>query len=62
MFFRLAPNRRPQSSTFMNNLGQVEIFFWDTQVGVPKLGLVLSQNFGYSYLFQIKSILRMQGK
>jgi hypothetical protein len=26
----------------------------DSQVGVPKLGLLLSQNFGCSYFFQIK--------
>jgi len=31
-------------------------------VRVPKLGLLLSQKFGHSYLSQIKFILRMQGK
>jgi len=30
------------------------IFFRDSQVGVPKLGVLLSQNFGRSYLSQIK--------
>jgi hypothetical protein len=34
----------------------------DSQVGVPKLGLSLSQNFGHLYLSQIKSILRAQGQ
>jgi hypothetical protein len=29
-------------------------FFCDSQVGVPKLGHLLSYNFGHSYLFQIK--------
>jgi hypothetical protein len=36
------------------------IFPQDFQVGVPKLGLLLSQNFGHSYLYQIKSFLRVQ--
>jgi len=31
----------------------------DSQVGVPKLGLLLSQNFGRSYLFQIKFVLKV---
>ncbi len=35
-------------------------FVRDSQVGVLKLGLLLSQNFGCSYLSQIKSILKMQ--
>ncbi len=35
-------------------------FPWDFQVGVPKLGLLLSQNFGHSYLFQIKFVLTVQ--
>jgi hypothetical protein len=34
----------------------------DSQVGVLKLRLLLSQNFGRSCLFQIKSILRLQGQ
>jgi hypothetical protein len=33
-----------------------DIFSWDSQVGVPKLGLLFSQNFGCSYLPQIKPI------
>ncbi len=32
----------------------------DSQMGVPKLGPLLSQNFGCSYLFQIKFVLKMQ--
>jgi hypothetical protein len=31
-------------------------------VEVPKLGLLLFQNFGRSYLFQIKSSLKIQGE
>ncbi len=31
----------------------------DSQVGVPKLGLLMSQNFGCWYHFQIKSVLIM---
>jgi hypothetical protein len=31
-------------------------------MGVPKLGLLLSQNFKHSYLFQIKFILKMWGQ
>jgi len=38
------------------------IFPWDSEVGVPKLGLLLSQNFGRLYFYQIKSILRVRGK
>ncbi len=38
------------------------IFPWDSQVGVPKLGLLLFSNFGYSYIFQIKFVLRMWGQ
>jgi hypothetical protein len=34
-------------------------FPWDSQVGVPKLGLLLFQNFGCSYFFQIKYFLKM---
>jgi hypothetical protein len=37
------------------------IFPQDSQVGIPKLGLLLSQNFGRSYLSQFKSILRVRG-
>jgi hypothetical protein len=37
-------------------------FPWDSQVGVPKLGLLLSQNFGHSYLSQIKFVLKVRGK
>jgi len=39
-------------------------FLRDSQVdlGVPKLGFLLSQNFGCSYFFQIKYILRMRGQ
>jgi hypothetical protein len=37
-------------------------FPWDSQVGVPKLGLLLSQNFGCSYLSQIKFILKIRGQ
>jgi hypothetical protein len=33
----------------------MSFFFWDSQMGVPKLGLLLSQNFGCLYLSQIKS-------
>jgi len=36
------------------------IFPQDSQMGVPKLGLLLSQNFGHSYLSQIKSILKIK--
>jgi hypothetical protein len=35
---------------------QMSLFPQDSQMGVPKLGLLLSQNFGRSYLSQIKSI------
>ncbi len=38
------------------------IFPQDSQVGIPKLKLLLSLNFGHSYLFQIKFFFRMQGK
>jgi hypothetical protein len=38
------------------------VFSQYSQVGVPKLGLLLSRNFGHSFLSQIKSISRMQGK
>jgi hypothetical protein len=34
-------------------------FPWDSQVGVPKLRLLLSQNFGHSYFSQIKLFLRI---
>ncbi len=34
----------------------------NSQVGVPKLGLLLSQNFGHSNLSQIKYILKVQGQ
>ncbi len=37
-------------------------FPWDSQVGVPKLRLLLSQNFGHSYIFEIKFVLRMRNK
>jgi len=37
-------------------------FFRVSQVKVPKLGLLLFQNFGCSYFSQIKSVLRMQGQ
>jgi hypothetical protein len=37
-------------------------FPWDSQMGVSKLGLLLSQNFGHSYISQIKFILRMKGQ
>jgi len=37
-------------------------FFRDSQVGVPKLGLLLFQDFGCSYMFQINFILRVQGQ
>ncbi len=37
-------------------------FFWNSQVGVPKLGLLLSQNFKCSYLPQIKHIWSMWGQ
>ncbi len=33
-----------------------------SQVGVPKLGLLLSQNFGHSYLSQIKSFFSVRGQ
>jgi hypothetical protein len=33
----------------------------DSQVGVPKLGLLLSQNFGHLYHSQIESFLRVRG-
>jgi hypothetical protein len=33
----------------------------DSHLGVPKLGLSLSQNFGHSYLSQIKFILKIRG-
>jgi hypothetical protein len=36
--------------------------FLDSQVGVPKLGFLLSQNFGHPYLSQIKSVMKMQGQ
>jgi hypothetical protein len=29
---------------------------------VPKLGLFMSQNFGHSYISQIKSTLKVQGQ
>jgi len=32
----------------------MSFFFQDSQMGVPKLVLLLSQNFGCSYLYQIK--------
>ncbi len=32
----------------------------DSQVRVPKLGLFVSQNFGHSYISQIKFVLKMQ--
>jgi hypothetical protein len=38
------------------------IFPWDSQLRVPKLRFLLFQNFGHSYFFQIKSILKMQGE
>jgi len=38
------------------------IFPHDFQVGVPKLGLLQSQNFGLSYLFQIKSFLKIRSQ
>jgi hypothetical protein len=31
-------------------------------VGIPKLGLLLSQNFGRLYFFQIKFVVKMQGQ
>jgi hypothetical protein len=31
-------------------------------MGVPKLGLLLPQNFGCSYFFQIKFVLRIRGQ
>jgi hypothetical protein len=34
----------------------------DSQMRVPKLGLLLSQNFGRSYFSQIKFFLKMQGQ
>jgi hypothetical protein len=34
----------------------------DSQMGVPKLGLLLFQNFGHSYLSQIKLFLKMWRK
>jgi hypothetical protein len=34
----------------------------DSQVGVPKLGFLLSQKFGHSYFFQINFFFRMQGQ
>jgi len=37
------------------------IFPRDSQVEIPKLGLLLSQNFGHSYISQIKFILIKQG-
>jgi hypothetical protein len=33
----------------------------DSQEGVPKLGLLLSQNFGHSYIFQIKVFFKCEG-
>jgi hypothetical protein len=36
------------------------IFPWDSQVGIPKLKLLLSKNFECSYLSQIKSFLEMK--
>jgi hypothetical protein len=38
------------------------IFPQDSQVWVSKFGLLLSQNFERSYLFQIKFVLKMQGQ
>ncbi len=34
----------------------------ESQARVPKLGLLLSPNFGCSYLYQIKLVLRKRGK
>jgi hypothetical protein len=45
---------------FPQGLHPNNIFSHDSQVGVPKLGLLLSQNFGRSYLFQNKFVLNMQ--
>ncbi len=38
------------------------IFPQDSQVGVPKLGLLLSQNFRCSHLFQIKFFFKVRGQ
>jgi len=45
---------------FLQGLHPNVIFPQDSQVGVPKLGLLLSQNFGRSYICQIKYVLKVQ--
>jgi hypothetical protein len=42
---------------FPHGLHPNVIFPWDSQVKVPKLGLLLSQDFGHSYLSQINFFL-----
>jgi hypothetical protein len=48
--------------SFPRELHPNVIFPLDSQVKVPKLGFLLSQNFGHSYLSQIKVVLRVWGK
>ncbi len=54
----------PYSTLYVYLWGQLPNvnFPQDSQVGVPKLGLLISHNFGCWYHFQIKSILIMWGQ
>jgi hypothetical protein len=47
---------------FMRGLHPNVIFPRDSQMGVSKLKLLISHNFGRSYVFQIKFFLEMRGK
>jgi hypothetical protein len=60
--FHTTPNHSPPYAilcAFLWGLHPNVTFPRDSQVGVPKLGILLSQNVGCSYLFQIKFVLRM---